>query len=352
MLKLPVEHVAPFREFYRARDVCVTGGAGFIGSHLVEELLSLGASISVLDDLSNSTTEHVAPLIDAEPGRVRFVHGSILDDAALTEAMLGCASVFHLAAIGSVPRSFLEPSRYMAVNAHGTLRVMEAARREGVGRVVYSSSSSVYGEALPGQGASAAAKTETQVPRPMSPYAASKLAGEHVVQAWASGYGIQGVSLRLFNVFGPRQHSDSSYAAVIPQWSRCLLTGRPPVLYGDGQQTRDFTYVSNVVLGLLLAGASQRVGTGESVNIGTGRSVSLKDLLALVASAFPGPAVVPQREPARTGEVRHSRADIALAERLLGYQPLVDLEEGVRQTADWFQRAHRDAGGFAPRVGA
>jgi len=220
--------------------VCVTGGAGFVGGHLLDALYSLGARIRILDDLSNSTKQHVTTLVDAEPERVQFFHGSILDDDALAVAMHGCQTVFHLAAVGSVPRSIEHPQRSWSVNATGTLRVLEAAKKAKSHRVVYSASSSAYGEQpeLP--------KVETQMPQPLSPYAASKLAAEHLCHVWASCYGLSTASLRYFNVFGPRQPSDSPYSAVVAAFARRLLTGEPPIILGDGTQLGDFPRGSNV----------------------------------------------------------------------------------------------------------
>jgi nucleoside-diphosphate-sugar epimerase len=336
VLRLPQEWVTRLRPRLEGKRVCVTGGAGFIGGHVVDALLSLGCHIAVIDDLSNSSAEHLAGLMDIEPDRVRFVHGSILDDAALQDATRGAEIIFHLAAVSSVPRSIAEPERSYAVNATGTLRVAEAARRAGVRRVVYSASSSAYGqgERMP--------KVETDQPAPVSPYAASKLAGEHVMLAWARSYAISTVSLRYFNIFGPRQPADSPYSAVIAVFARKLLAGEAPVIFGDGGQTRDFTYVSNAVLANLLAGASERPLAGEVVNIGSGRRIDLLTLYRHIAEACGSPHIQPNFQPARAGDVRHSLADVAKAGELLGYEPVVPLEEGLAETIDWYK------GLFAP----
>src|SRR5690606_27009597 len=218
-MRFRAEIVDRLRRHYEGRAVCVTGGAGFIGGHLVDALLSLGSRIAVLDDLSNSTLAHLASLIELEPDRVRFVHGSVLDDDAVADAVEGAGTIFHLAAVGSVPLSVAQPQRSWSVNATGTVRVLEAARRNwprptGRERVVFAASSSAYGDdpALP--------KVETQIPRPLSPYAASKLAGEHALTAWSRSYGISTASLRYFNIFGPRQSADSAYAAVIAAFAK------------------------------------------------------------------------------------------------------------------------------------
>ncbi|MFM9956732.1 MAG: NAD-dependent epimerase/dehydratase family protein, partial [Phycisphaerales bacterium] len=310
----------------------VTGGAGFIGGHLVDALLSMGASITVIDDLSNSTASHVAELVEMEPDRVRFVHGSILEDRALREAVEQTAIVFHLAAVGSVPLSIVEPDRSFTVNALGTVRVLEAARSAHARRVVYSASSSAYGESetLP--------KRESDLPAPVSPYAAGKLAGEHAAHAWARSYpGLSTVSLRYFNVFGPRQPGDSPYSAVIAAFARRLLAGESPTIFGDGSQTRDFTYITNAVLANLLAGASDRPLAGEVVNIGSGERVSLLELARRMAKACGREHLAPAFAPPRAGDVMHSLADVAAARELLDYAPIAPLDEGLDATLDWYR---------------
>lgn len=331
-MRLPSEKVAKLKPFYEGRQVCVTGGAGFIGGHLVDALESVGASVRVIDDLSNSTLNHLSEMIDLDPSRISFVMGSILDDRALSEAVRGCATIFHLAAMGSVPRSIEDPQRSWAVNATGTLRVLEAGRAAGAARVVYAASSSAYGDqpTLP--------KSESMLPAPRSPYAASKLAGEQLMAAWASTYGLSTISLRLFNVFGPRQNPGSVYAAVIPAFAARLLAGEAPVVHGDGSQSRDFTYVANAVYAMLLAGASDKELRGQPVNVGTGRRVALLELLSLMQEHLGG-ATAPQPafRPARVGDVRHSQADISRVRELFGYQPIFSLESGLKDTCDWFR---------------
>lgn len=335
-MKLPAETVKQLRTFYQGQKVCVTGAAGFIGGHLCDALLSLGADVRCIDDLSNSSADHLAELIELEPDRIRFFHGSILDDDALGTAVgsgtSGCGTIFHLAAIGSVPRSVEQPQRTWSVNATGTLRVLEAARHSGsVQRVVSVSSSSVYGNdpALP--------KIETAPLRPLSPYAASKAAGEHLLASFAACYALSSVALRFFNVFGPRQPAGGAYAAVIPAFTKALLDGQAPVIYGDGTQTRDFTYVGNAVLALLLSGASAHALAGQPINIGAGRQTSLTELATLLAArceTFTPPTFQPQR----TGDVLHSYADIAAAKALIGYEPVTTLETGLAETVDWFKQ--------------
>lgn len=332
-MKLPADRVSQLRSFYQGRQVCVTGGAGFIGGHLIDALISLGASIAVIDDLSNSNLENLAPLIEMEPDRVRFVHGSILDDAALRDACDGARTVFHLAALGSVPKSVEEPQRTWSVNTTGTLRVLEAARNAPAERVVFAASSSAYGDQpeLP--------KVETQMPQVLSPYGASKLAGEHLLATWAHCYGLSTAGLRYFNIFGPRQSADSAYAAVIAAFAKNLSNGKAPVIFGDGAQTRDFTFVDNAVLATLLAGASSKALKGDIMNIGTGRRVSVTDLAILMAERFNQPQLRPVYQPARSGDVKHSVADISKARSLLGYEPFATLEQGLTETIEWFKRS-------------
>ena len=332
-MKLPADKVARLRSAYAGKGVCVTGGTGFIGGHLVDALVSLGANVKGIDDLSNSTLEHLAGLIELEPERVRFVHGSVLDDEAMSEAAADCQTVFHLAAMGSVPKSIEEPQRTWSVNATGTLRVLQAARKAAVQRVVLAASSSAYGDqpALP--------KVETMLPQPLSPYAVSKLAGEQMMSVWAHCYGLSTVSLRYFNIFGPRQSADSAYAAVVAAFAKALLAGEPPIIYGDGTQTRDFTYVNNAVLATLLAGASASRLNGQVVNVGTGRRVSILDLASAMAQQFGAPHVTPIFRPERAGDVKHSQADIAQARQLLGYEPVTMLEDGLLETVEWFKKA-------------
>lgn len=316
----------------------MTGGAGFIGGHIVDTLFGLGARVTVIDDLSCSTAQNLAELIDLDPERVRFVHASILDDRALAGAVEGASVVFHLAALASVPRSVAEPERNFQVNTMGTLRVAQAARNAGVGRVVYSASSSAYGDPV---GPDAARpKPETLLPMPLSPYAASKLSGEHIMRAWSASYGLSTVNLRYFNIFGPRQAADSPYSGVIAIFCKKLLAGETPTMFGDGLQTRDFTYVTNAVLANLLAAQCPKQLMGEVFNIGAGRSVTLMELFRLIAERSGMPHATPTMEPKRTGDVRHSLADVSAAADVLGYRVVTSLEEGLEATLAWYRSAY------------
>lgn len=303
--------------------VCVTGGAGFIGSHLVDALVERGADVSVIDDFSNGREVNLS----RAASRVRIWNASILDESALDAAMAGARVVFHLAALGSVPESVESPSRYQSVNADGTVRVLEAARRHGARRVIYSASSSAYGNApeLP--------KRESMPPDPCSPYAATKLAGEHAMRAWAVCYGLETVSLRYFNIFGPRQRHDSPYAAVVPRWIRAVRRGDPVEIFGDGGQTRDFAFVANAVHANLCAATTPGRLAGEVVNIGCGGCISLLSLLETIERLL-GRRSERRFLAARTGDVRDSEADIRAAKRLINYDPIVSFEDGLRLTIE------------------
>lgn len=337
-MKFPADKFAKLRSFYDGRTVCVTGGAGFIGGHLVDTLLSLGSKIHVIDDLSNSTLEHLSGLIELEPDRVRFTHASILDDDALRGVIADSQTVFHLAAMGSVPKSVEQPQRNWSINATGTLRVLEAARAtRSVDRVVFSASSSAYGDQPE------PIKVETQTPNPLSPYAAAKLSAEQLLSTWSTCYGLSTVSLRFFNIFGPRQSADSAYAAVVAAFAKALIGGDAPVIYGDGKQTRDFTFVSNAVLAVLLAGSSPNKLMGPVINVATGRKISVLDLAQAMAKQAGSPHVSPIFKPARAGDVRHSLADISKARELLGYEPIATLEDGLTETIEWYKRSMASA---------
>jgi UDP-glucose 4-epimerase len=320
----------------RASRCLVTGGAGFIGSHVAERLVALGHTVRVVDDLSTGDAANLAGL----DGEIEFLRGDLCEAEVCRRAAAGIDVVFHLAALPSVPRSLKDPWASHAANVNATMRLLEACRAAAVKRIVYSSSSSVYGDTV------VLPKAESAEPRPRSPYAASKLAGEQYVLAFARAGLIEGVALRYFNVFGPRQSPHSAYAAVIPAFLRAALEQRAASLFGDGTQTRDFTYVDNVVdANLLAATRPGKTVSGSVVNVGAGARTSLLDLIQLVEQ-ITGRRLAHQRLPAREGDVRDSLASLERAERLLGYRPHVSLAEGLARTWAWFER---QASSAAPR---
>ncbi len=309
------------------RTFLVTGGAGFIGSHIATALVERGDSVRVLDNLNTGFEHNLAHL----GGKVDFIRGDVTDEAAVADAVAGVDCVFHQAALASVPRSVEDPLATNAACVTGTLNVLNEARKAGVRRVVYAASSSAYGDQP------YCSKREIDLPAPLSPYAAAKLAGELYCQAVAHTYGLQTVVVRYFNVFGPRQDPDSPYSAVIPIFITALLEGRRPVIYGDGFQSRDFTFVTNIVYGnLLAADADAEKVSGRTFNIALGRSVSLLDMLRALNRLL-GTSVEPKFEPARAGDVRDSLADITQARKLLGYEPQVDFEDGLERSIDYYR---------------
>src|SRR5271170_1272096 len=275
---------------YRDLPILVTGGAGFIGSHLVRGLLEVGAKIRILDNLSTGSMTNIEEL----DGKIDFVHGDITAFAECLSAMHGRSIVFHLAALGSVPGSVADPLKYNEVNISGTLNVLEAARRGGAKRVVYSASSSAYGESL------SLPKRESMAPEPISPYAVGKLTGEHYARAYSAVYKLSTMSLRYFNVFGPRQNPKSQYAAVIPAFLSALISKQRPKVFGDGKQTRDFCYIDNVVRANMLAGACGRELSGQVVNVACGQNISLNDMLGKMQKQL-GTNIAPEYLPARLG---------------------------------------------------
>lgn len=302
----------------------VTGGAGFIGSHLTDLLLDKGWNVSVLDDLSTGNASRV-------PAGVSWIEGSVLDDAVLDAALAGADVVFHQAALPSVGRSIRDPGRSFQVNATGTLRVLEAMRRHDVPRVVYAASSSAYGdtEVLP--------KVETMPPAPRSPYAASKLAGEHLVHGHAHTFGITGVCLRYFNVYGPRQPASGGYPAVIPAFLDAATSGRPLRIEGDGLQSRDFTFVEDVARANLAA-ATAVVDGAVTCNIGAGGRTTILDVARAVLDATGSSSRV-EHGPSRPGDVRHSMASIGRSAEVLGWTPCVSFRDGLERTARAFLAA-------------
>jgi nucleoside-diphosphate-sugar epimerase len=307
----------------------VTGGAGFIGSHLTEELVRRGHQVRVVDSLVTGKRKN----LDHIPG-VEFVEGDLADPHVAAQAVSGMHYVLHQAAIPSVPRSVVDPVASNTANVTASLNVLVAARDAGVKRVVYAGSSSAYGDTptLP--------KREDMPTRPLSPYALQKLVAEQYCQLFTRLYGLETVTIRYFNVFGPRQDPGSPYSGVISLFSTALLEGRQPTIYGDGEQTRDFTYVANVVDGVLRA-CEAPGASGEVINVATGGRISLNELLR-VMNTITGTSLKAIFKEARAGDVRDSQADISKAQALLGYAPIVPFEEGLRRTLDWC-RADRAA---------
>jgi nucleoside-diphosphate-sugar epimerase len=313
--------------------VLVTGGAGFVGSHIAATLADRGARVRVIDDLSTGHTENLEEI----GGRIDFVRGSLNDEDALRRALEGVELVYHEAAIPSVPRSVENPRETHRACAEATFSLLLAARDSGVRRVVYAASSSAYGDqpTLP--------KVETMPPDPLSPYAAAKLIGEYYCQVFTRTYKLETVCLRYFNVFGPRQDPSSTYSGVISRFIGALATGQTPVIYGDGEQSRDFTYVANVVEANMRAAETTR-GVGHVINIANGERVSLNELLGRLKEITGQPEVQAEYREPRLGDVKHSLADITRAREFLGYEPQVGLEEGLRRTLDWWKQSR-----FAPR---
>ena len=302
----------------------VTGGAGFIGSHMAEELTRRGERVRVVDSLITGKRQNLAHLPDVE-----FVHGDLADFAVARAAVQGIDYVLHQAAIPSVPRSVSDPITSNRANVDASLNLLVAARDAGVRRVVYAGSSSAYGNTptLP--------KVETMPTAPLSPYALQKLVAEQYCQMFTQLYGLETVTIRYFNVFGPRQDPSSPYSGVISIFIRSLVEGQRPTIYGDGGHTRDFTYVANVVDGALRA-CTAASASGEVINVATGGRVSLNELFATVRAQV-GSSLEPQYAEPRAGDVRDSQADIGKAQRLLGYQPIVDFASGLEQTVAWYR---------------
>lgn len=306
----------------------VTGGAGFIGSHLVEELLRCGEKVRVVDNLSTGRFENIIPFID----QIDFILGDLSDYKVAERAVDGVDYVLHEAAVPSVPRSVKDPIRTNNSIVTATLNLFEAARKAGVKRIVQASSSSVYGNSptLP--------KVETMPANPISPYAVAKYAQETYGRVFSSLYGMSIVSLRYFNVFGPRQDPHSEYSAVIPKFISLMLQGKNPIIYGDGKTTRDFTYIDNVVSANLLACKSEKAINGECMNIACGERISLKDLVDIMNNIL-GKNIRPKFAQERPGDVKHSLADISKARELIDYKPKVPAEEGIKRTIEYIIKA-------------
>ncbi len=307
----------------------VTGGAGFIGSNLVHALVGRGADVRVLDNFSTGVRANLDEVADD----IRIIEGDLRDRDDVAQAVDGVEVVFHQGAMPSVPRSVEDPLTSFHVNAMGTLHVMLAAKEAGVRRVVFAASSSAYGDTptLP--------KHEGMPQNPLSPYAADKVYGENLCRVFSASMGLECVGLRYFNVFGPRQRPDSAYAAVIPRFIEAVIAGNQPVIYGDGGQSRDFTFVQNVIGANLLA-ADAANAAGHVVNIGNGSRTTLLEVLNKICEVC-GKETAPIHEGVRAGDVRDSQADISLAQRVLGFEPTVDLSAGLKLTVDWFRTARQ-----------
>ena len=333
-----IEWQREYGDTFHGRRALVTGGAGFIGSHISEALIDLGVEVVVLDDLSGGDVENLATFRERAGNRLTFIEGSILDESTVERAVDGCAWVFHQAAWGSVPRSVAMPRKYHEINTTGTLNVLEASRDAGVSRVMFAASSSAYGDSptLP--------KIESMPVRPRSPYAANKVYCEAMMRAWATSYpenesgnSFDTVCLRYFNIFGPRQNANSAYAAVIAAFAKALHNGERPVIYGDGEQSRDFTFVDNAVHANLLAASYDGRLNGEVFNVACGDRVSVNQLAEEMAKLQGRPDLQPTHQSERAGDVKHSLADLTLNTSTLGYKPLVEFEKGLEPTVKWYQ---------------
>ena len=316
--------------------VLVTGGAGFIGSNLADELIRHGARVRIIDNLITGFRENLNEIT----GDFDFIEGDLNDEAALSQAVEGCEIVFHEAALPSVPRSVDNPEETHDACVNGTFKLLVKARETGVQRFIYAASSSAYGDqpTLP--------KVETMRSDPLSPYAAAKLTGEYYCSVFNRVYGLETFSLRYFNVFGPRQNPSSMYSGVISRFVDAVYSDKQPVIYGDGEQTRDFTYVANVVEANIRA-ANATSGFGEVINVANGERISLLQLLETIKRIANKPKVVAEHQPERAGDVKHSQADNRKAIEILGYEKLVDLDEGLRRTIAWWQSSR-----FASVAGA
>ncbi len=307
-------------------DVLVTGGAGFIGSHLATRLVELGHKVRILDNLSTGHSKNMAHL----EGKVELLEGDLRDAAVCGKACRGVEFVFHEAAMGSVPKSIDDPQTSHDVNINGTFNLLRAAAEAKVRRVIYAGSSSVYGDSAESP------KHEGIIPQPLSPYAVQKLVGEYYCSVFAKCFGVDTMTLRYFNVFGARQDPASQYAAAIPAFVTAILRGESPVVYGDGEQSRDFTYIDNVVDGNMLAMKAERTG-GVAVNVACGGEITINDVIAAINRSLRTNIKARYVAP-RAGDVRHSCADIRLAQKLLSFKPKVTFEDGLRKSIDFYRK--------------
>jgi UDP-N-acetylglucosamine/UDP-N-acetyl-alpha-D-glucosaminouronate 4-epimerase len=313
--------------------VAVTGGAGFIGSHIAGTVAASGAKVRIIDDLSTGHREN----LDELSGDIEFIEGSVADTALMMRALKDVEVVFHEAAIPSVPRSVEEPEQTHIASVDGTFNLLLTSRQQKVRRVVYAASSSAYGDqpTLP--------KVEDMAPDPLSPYAVAKLVGEYYCQVFTRVYGLETVSLRYFNVFGPRQDPGSQYSGVVSRFISALCSNQTPVIFGDGEQSRDFTYIDNVVSANLKAATTSK-GVGKVINVALGERITLNQLLGELKQLIGCNDVVAEYREPRVGDVRHSLADITRAQELLGFEPVIELREGLQRTVDWWKASRYAAG--------
>jgi nucleoside-diphosphate-sugar epimerase len=308
--------------------VLVTGGAGFIGSNLADALIEQGARVVILDNLVTGFRENLEEI----RGDFDFIEGDINDDSKLQKAIENVEIVFHQAALPSVPRSVENPFETHQACVNGTFNLLLKAKDAGVKRLIYAASSSAYGDQL------TLPKVETMRPEPLSPYAAAKLMGEYYCQVFSRTYGLETIALRYFNVFGPRQNPSSQYSGVISRFIDALMGGKTPVIYGDGEQSRDFTFIDNVVSANLKAAQTSQ-GIGEVMNCANGERISLNQLLEVLKNITDRQTVEPSFQPERRGDVKHSQADNRRAVECLGYEKIVGLEEGLKKTIDWWRQS-------------
>lgn len=310
----------------QSKKFLVTGGAGFIGSNLADALIAQGGTVRIIDNFVTGYRENLEEI----SGDFEFIEGDLNDETKLRQALEGVEVVFHEAALPSVPRSVANPKETHEACVNATFKLLVAAKEAGVRRLIYAASSSAYGDqpTLP--------KIETMLPEPLSPYAAAKLMCEYYCQVFTRVYGLETISLRYFNVFGPRQDPSSEYSGVISRFIDALMTGKTPIIYGDGEQTRDFTYIANVVNANIRAAETTR-GIGEVMNAANGDRVTLNELLEVLKKITGKENVQAEHREARSGDVKHSQADNARARECLDYEKLVGLEEGLRRTIEWWQ---------------
>jgi UDP-N-acetylglucosamine/UDP-N-acetyl-alpha-D-glucosaminouronate 4-epimerase len=313
--------------------VAVTGGAGFIGSHIAGTVAASGAKVRIIDDLSTGHREN----LDELSGDIEFIEGSVADTALMMRALKDVEVVFHEAAIPSVPRSVEDPEQTHLASVDGTFNLLMTSRQQKVRRVVYAASSSAYGDqpTLP--------KVEDMAPDPLSPYAVAKLVGEYYCQVFTRVYGLETISLRYFNVFGPRQDPGSQYSGVVSRFISALCSNQTPVIFGDGEQSRDFTYIDNVVSANLKAATTSK-GVGQVINVALGERITLNQLLGELKQLIGCTDVVAEYREPRVGDVRHSLADITRAQELLGFDPVIELREGLQRTVDWWKASRYAAG--------